>query len=157
MITYIPIEIISAILGALLGCWATYRLSIDIANRQASHVREMANAEALRAARAKLRAAFAPTFGELRVMGDYWYHKPRPCITEENIVGNLLYKAYPIHAAAIEEFRFYVSSADAAAYQEAWENYYKKGFEDYDGYERDAKPFSLFEERVNAILRFAPL
>ena len=145
------------ITGALIGVVTTYRLSLHLAKTQAAHARELADTEAFRTARAKLRAAFAPEIGELRVMGDYWHDKPRPSTTEKNIVVNILYKAYPRHAAAIEEFRAYVSSADIAAYQDAWENYYKNGFEDYDGYDSHSKPFTLFDERINAIFRFAPL
>ncbi|MDO8206445.1 MAG: hypothetical protein Q7T38_01340 [Gallionella sp.] len=152
-----PIEVISALVGALLGAWATYRLALHLGREQAIHARALSDYEALRVAKGKLRAAFAPEIAELRVLGNYRNQLPRPNTANGNVVCDLLSKAYPRHATAVEEFRAYVPPESSSAYQQAWEDCYQNGFEDYDGYDKKGTPFTLFEERVNAILKFAAL
>lgn len=146
-----------AIVGVLIGAWATYRLSLHLAKTQADHAKNLSEAEAFRHACSKLRAAFAPELGELRILNGAYFNEPRPRKIEENHVVNMLSKAFPRHSTAIEEFRSYISREDMRAYQVAWENYYKGGFEDYDEYNKNLEFFILFQERVDAIFRFAPL
>lgn len=145
------------IAGTLLGALISYRFALRIAGVQFNNALCLGNVAARKDAACNLRAAFAPEIAALRVIGDYRNTGTRPKTVEKNYVVNLLSNAYPKHSAAIEEFRHYISVEDAPAYQEAWEKYYQNGFEDYDGYDGTATPFTNFQNRVHAILRFAPL
>lgn len=147
MITYIPIEIISVILGALLGGWATYRLSIDIARRQAAYARSLAEYEHIRNASLALRSSFAPYLATIR--RDEHKTAAEIQIILEHGVDSI--------AIEVEKFRFYVSSENLPAYDEACEEYqniariramnYFKGFD-------DKPPFEVFESKVDAIFHF---
>ena len=105
------------------------------------------------AAGAKLRSAFAPEIAQMRLTRTY---------KNFNNVKTLLEGAFPRHAAAIEEYSFFVPRKDRAAYQKAWEDYcYKAGGVDFLEYamgegegEKPQELFELFQKRVKAILRF---
>jgi len=68
----------------------------------------------------------------------------------------LLRVAFPRHAQAVEEYRFYIKPRDRKAYETAWREYYEVGgsvrFFDYI---MGDNPYESFESRVKAILRFA--
>jgi hypothetical protein len=68
------------------------------------------------AAGAKLRCAFAPELASMRLART----------DEFGVVDRLLSDAFPRHAAAVEEYRFFVRRQDQAAYQQAGEEYYTK-------------------------------
>lgn len=88
------------ILGALIGALSSYK----VANHN----------ERLKAAN-QLRVKFAPALATLRQGRN-----------EKSVdVDSVLHDALPGHAAAIEEYRFFVRSTDIAAYQKAWDEYSK--------------------------------
>ena len=104
------------------------------------------------AAGAKLRTAFAPELAELRLGRIY---------KDFTDVERLLNEAFPGHAAAIEEYRFFVRPKDRAAYQQAWEEYFKQGESKFllqyalgENAEEPHELSALFEQRVQAIFRF---
>jgi len=92
---------VGAVIGAIIAYWLTKKLEVFKEHR---------------AACAKLRAAFAPALGQIYLAQSHADHD-RPSV-EDFIRTSLL-----PHAAAIEEFRPFVTSRDHAGYQEAWENY----------------------------------
>jgi hypothetical protein len=98
---------------------------------------------------AKLRCAFAPELASMRLART----------DEFGVIDRLLNDAFPRHAAAIEEYRFFLRPKDQAAYQQAWEQYYTNGGTtggsvSWTDYYMGDKPKELFEQRVQAILRF---
>jgi hypothetical protein len=102
----------------------------------------LSRVDARRQAGARLRAAFAPELA-LVALGS-------------TNVEEALKSAFPRYAAAIEEYRFYVPTGERAAYQKAWTDYHLVGgsVRFFDYYMGDGAR-ALFEQRVNAILRFA--
>lgn len=147
MITYIPIEIISTILGALLGGWATYRLSIDIARRQAGYAKALAEYEHVRNASIALRSSFAPYLATIR----------RDKHKSADDIQRVIEPGIDSIAVEIERFRFYVPKKNLPAYDKACEEYqniariramnYFKGFD-------NRSPFEVFESKVDAIFNF---
>ena len=120
-------------LGGLLGFTTAYWVGRINAKREAGN---------------KLRAAFAPEIANMRLSA-----------SDKSIkIEQLLTSAFPKHATAVEEFSFYVSQKDRSSYYEAWRNYYEVGgsirFFDYYMNGND-KGRELFEQRVNAILKFS--
>jgi hypothetical protein len=95
-----------------------------------------------------LRAAFAPAIASVRLA-----HGADKSINAEEV----LREAYSRHAAAIEEYRFFVSPKDRAAYENAWRAYYEVGrcvrFFDYCS-KGSGGSFEKFEERLGAIFAF---
>jgi hypothetical protein len=125
---------INVALGGLIGYLSSSRI---------------ARLNARLSAGAKLRYAFAPELASMRLART----------DESGVVDRLLGDAFPGHAAAIEEYRFFVRRQDQAAYQQAWEEYYTNGGTTggsvrWTGYYMGDKPKELFEHRVQAILRF---
>jgi hypothetical protein len=121
-----------AVLGGLLGFASAYWVGRINAKREAGN---------------KLRAAFAPELAKMRLPS-----------TENNTIEQLLTSAFPRHSVAVEEFRFWVTAKKRALYYAAWNAYWEVGgsvrFFDYymNG---DKKGRELFEQRVNAILKFS--
>jgi hypothetical protein len=68
----------------------------------------------------------------------------------------VLREAFPRHAAAVEEYRFFVRPNDQAAYDKAWRDYYEVGgsvrFFDYSS-KGSGGSFDQFEKRVQAIFK----
>lgn len=125
------ITLINVALGGLVGYFSAARIS-RLNGRRAGGVR--------------LRATFAPELASMRLAR-----------TDKDLGGveGLLREAFPRHAAAIEEYRFFVRPKDQAAYQQAWEEYYSIGGSvSFVDYYMGEKPNELFEQRVQAILRF---
>jgi hypothetical protein len=107
---------------------------------------------ALRTARAaaasNLRAAFIP---ELVAM------KFDRC-SDKFDADRLLRSAFPRHAQAVEEYRFYVRPTHCDAYEAAWRAYYEVGGSvRFFDYMMGDDPSGVFESRVRAILRFAEM
>ena len=128
------------ILGALIGTLAGYWLARLLAERNS-----------FIAARAKLRAAFAPALGQIYLAQKHGDHD-RPSI-EDFVKNNLL-----AHASAIEEFRPFVASSKSAAYQGAWEDYRKHAHDPHaataEDWMTDLSGGSALEKRIYAILLF---
>lgn len=102
------------------------------------------------AAASKLRAAFIPELVAMK------FDRSR----KDFDADKLLRAAFPRHAQAVEEYRFYVRARDQAAYQEAWRKYYEVvggsvRFFDYMPFDSNADPLGCFEARVKAVLWFA--
>jgi len=124
---------IISIIGTLLGVVIGYFFSLRAVKLQWHRI-----------AGAKLRAAFAPEIAKYDLninRGDKW---------NINMMENLFKEALPGHAAAIEEYRYFIPSKSRVAYQQAWENY-KNDFLEY--YENQ----SIFKQRIDAIFKFAKI
>jgi hypothetical protein len=98
------------------------------------------------AAASKLRAAFIPELVAMK----FDRHD------ERFDVDKLLRAAFPRHAQAVEEYRFYIRPRNREAYEKVWREYYEVGgrvrFFDYMMGENQ---YERFESRVKAILKFA--
>jgi hypothetical protein len=102
---------------------------------------------ARRQAGAALRAAFAKEIAAVRLA-----HGADKSIKIEKV----LTEAFPRHAAAIEEYRFFVKPENQAAYEKAWREYYEVGGSvRFFDYYMDGASYEVFEKRVSAILHFA--
>src|SRR6476646_11109947 len=80
--------------------------------------RQISTLNARRQAGATLRATFAKEIALVRLA-----HGADHSIDVEAV----LRAAFPQHAAAIEEYRFFVRPNDRAAYDKAWRDYYEVG------------------------------
>ena len=98
------------------------------------------------AAASKLRAAFIPELVAMKFDRNKEKFDP----------DRLLREAFPRHAQATEEYRFYVKPKHREAYERAWREYYEVwgGVRFFD-YIMGDNPYECFENRVKAILRFA--
>lgn len=139
------------IVGTLLGVLFTYRLATKLAETHAAFAARQAEANALREARAKLRAAFAPAIAEIYLARHHGTH-------DTPVVGDILKKSLLAHASAIEEFRPFVSNS--TAYQEAWEEYRKTVRQDNNDIDTaewgtEEPLWSTVEAKIHAILEFA--
>ncbi len=149
MLTYIPIEAITAIVGALVGSWATYRLSIDISHRQAVYARELADREAVRLAAINFRSVFAPQLSKIR----------RDQSISAGDIQRILEPCLDMHCVEMEKFRFYVAAEDIHDYDKACKEYQtiagvrEMNYKCFD----DKYPYKVFEEYINGILKFAKL
>jgi hypothetical protein len=100
-------------------------------------------------ASSKLRSAFLPELVAMRFDRN-----------QQNFdADKLLREAFPRHAQAVEEYRFYVRARDRDAFEKSWREYYEVGgsvrFFDYMPFNSNTDPLGCFEKRVAAILRFA--
>ena len=111
-----PIAIYSALLGALVGAFITYRFALKLVEAQFRNSCALADRQELRIVSAKFRVAFAPAIAQIYLARHHGTH-------DTPIVGNILKDALVSHASAVEEFRPFVSNG--VAYQEAWEQYRK--------------------------------
>lgn len=142
--------IISAILGALVGAWITYRFSLGLIVKQNS----------LNAA-AKLRASFAPTLAMIYLARHHGTHD-RPD-DDAFIKNNLI-----LHAAAVEEFAPFVPKGKRDEYQKAWEEYRQAARKDIytraaderivkEEESRDVAYGEIIEKSIHDILEYAGL
>jgi len=97
-----------------------------------------------------LRAAFAPAMVKFKLL------------SEVNAIKQMLEEELILQGVAIERFRPFVSPDKQSAYQEEWENYHQSHkrqgvssvyFLAYAMGEEKER-FKLFNERINAILKF---
>jgi hypothetical protein len=106
----LPNEIWSAILGALLGAWITYRFALKLADKQFEQLKEISKLEARRSAARDFVDAFAPELAALRSGAD--------------MVGDamdLLRAAYnERHSRAVEVFMHYLPEAQRASFRKDW-------------------------------------
>ena len=91
------------IVGALLGAWITYRLSISLARRSEKHI-----------AAIKFRDAFK---GEILALN------PSHHAIDEDLPV-FLEKAFLKHETAIYDFSFFLDAKAKTALYEAWKEYY---------------------------------
>jgi len=129
-----------ALCGVFVGVLLTYRLALKLADHNA-----------LRAGGANLRAAFAPTLAHLNIARSHSSTHEAPNIDQ------YLVDVLPHHAAAVEEYRFFVAFRERAAYQQAWEEYRQaamggKFVAEFVGHE---DPFLSLEQKIHGVLRFA--
>lgn len=116
------------------------------------------------AAGSKLRAAFAP---ELAIMRATPSNKMTPWkdilkeperMPDQDVTELLLSAFKDRHAAAIEEYRFYVPARKRAAYEDTWQTYYLTGGSiSFTIYMVGLGSHELFCERVEAIFSFTRL
>jgi hypothetical protein len=123
------------LLGVLIGALLSYRFGI----RLAAH-------NARRAAGAHLRAAFAPELTALRVAR----------MDKNSPIDEILVEALPKHAAAVEEYRFFVREKAHLTYQAAWQQYQdaNKGGVFVASFE-ESDPHGVIERKIQDVLRFA--
>lgn len=128
------------IVGALIGAFSAYWLAIRLEQRKDRLV-----------AISKFRSAFAAALAQLDL------GRRHNSTHESPDIDAFLKKALLDHGAAIEEFRPFVKSCEKSGYQQAWSEYYevvKTGFfiaESSNG----TNPWSVFEEKIHDVLRFA--
>ena len=122
--------IFAAFGGAALGAFFAYQSGIKLI--QKNHIKE---------AGAKLRAAFAPELAKIRLDSSG---------KESFDIKDMFTSALPRHAAAIEEFSFYIPDKDKDKYYKAWENYSAT----YIAYVLGPTQYKDFFDRVHAILQF---
>lgn len=141
------------IAGALLGAVVTYRLAIKLTDAQAAHARALADRQAFIAARDRLRAAFAPTLGQIYLAQNHGSTHERPSIdafVKERLLD---------YAAAVEGFRPYVSPKDEAGYQDAWDAYHYFAKDSIHATAADwtdeLDGGGTLEQRIKAILAYA--
>lgn len=136
------------VLGALIGALSAYWLS--------THLEQF---KEHRAACAKLRAAFAPALAMIYLARHHGTHD-RP--DDVAFIKSELLR----QAAAVEEFRPFVSESDKLSYQTAWENYRRDARKDDfdrtgDEWARQAEKKravpsgEIIEEKIHVLLRFA--
>jgi hypothetical protein len=77
---------------------------------------------------------------------------------DDLLLQNFLNDELPKLAVALEEFKFFVSDCDRAAYQEAWKDYYKTindgGVAIVKAYTED-DPWSVVEMKIHKLTSFA--
>lgn len=139
---YLSGGVVGGILGYLLKTQIDHQLAI-------ARIYKAARVSEYNKAVSEFRAAFAPTIFKFRITA------------EVNAIEKMLKEELIPQGIAIEKFRPFVK--DKEAYQEAWENYHQSHkrdgvssvyFLDYAmGDEHDR--FSLFNQRVNEVLKFA--
>jgi hypothetical protein len=114
---------------------------------------------ARRAAAAKLHAAFSGALGIIAAAVRHASDDPaRPS------VSTYLRQNFQAHAAAVAEFRPFVSSSDLAAYQKAWQQHAEFAYDKHgvsatflaEGVAPDA-PLTVLQSRIHAILAFAKI
>ena len=114
--------------------------------------RNISDRNALAAAAAKLRAAFAPSLMRLNL------ERINEASPDDIHHNNILKDELPKLAGAIEEFRPFVRKGNSGAYQEAWEHYYKTikkgGVATVRAY-NETDPWSVVEKKIQTILAFA--
>ncbi len=81
------------------------------------------------AAGSKLRAAFAPELAIMRATPSNVRIPLKDILNEPGRmppmdVTEILFAAFNRHAAAIEEYRFFIPARNRAAYEAAWQEYY---------------------------------
>jgi hypothetical protein len=128
----LPDEILSAILGALLGAFITYRFALKLANKQFAQLKEISKIESRRTAATDFIKALAPELAALRSGTD--------------IIGNtadFLRAAYKErHSQAVEIFMHYLPEAHRTSFGQDWLRHCY-------GTETSGKPISPDDEELN--------
>lgn len=112
------------------------------------------------AAGGRLRAAFAPELAIMRATPSNERTPLKNILNEPGRmpprdVTEILFAAFERHAAAVEEYRFFVPTWNRAAYQAAWQAYYLTGGSiNFTSYMIGVDSHELFCERVEAVLEF---
>jgi hypothetical protein len=124
------------LLGALIGAVLAYRFGIQLAAHNAR-----------RAAGTQLRAAFAPELAALRAAR----------VDKSLPIDEILVEALLKHAAAVEEYRFFVSKKTHLTYQAAWQQYQdaNKGGVFVESFVGESDPHGVIERKIQDVLRFA--
>ena len=140
------------IVGTLLGVLITYRFAIKLANTHANNAARQAEINAFRDAGIRLRAAFTPAIGFLDKTRLHGSDLDRPNASA------FLRDAFVTHAAAIEDFHFFVRAKDKAAYQQAWEHYCELNPAHPNSgpvfMAGSVDPWGAIQERIVAVLAF---
>lgn len=131
-------------LGYFIRLFLEHRLAID-------RIKENIRITEFNKAASEFRAAFAPAIVKFNITRD------------AKSINEMLSAELVPQGIAIERFRPFVAKEKKEAYQKAWENYHQSHkregissvcFLDYAlGEEKER--FSLFKERINAVLQFA--
>ena len=139
---YLSGGVVGVILGYLLKTQIDHRLAI-------ARIYKAARVSEYNKAVSEFRAAFAPAIFKFKITSD------------ANQINAMLREELIPQGIAIERFRPFVK--DEKAYQEAWENYHQSHqrdgissvyFLDYAMGEEHER-FSLFNQRINEVLKFA--
>lgn len=109
-----PSELYSAIIGASIGAWITYRLALELVKTQVAESIRLAEIQRRHEAGVKFRLAF---YDELAVLSE-WNNK------DINIPA-LLEKAFQKHLAAALEFANFLCIDDRDKFISKWQEYYQ--------------------------------
>lgn len=122
------------IIGALIGALVTYQFSLKLMQRSM---------------RLETGRRLVAAFSDELVALDPVNKKPN------TDVEHLLQNQFSKHYAAVLKFSYYLRGKEKNAFLQAWQDYYEVGgsvrFYDYCIGE---KPYEVFRERVNNILKF---
>lgn len=135
---------VGGVLGYLFKTQIDHRLGIV-------RINEAARLSNLHKAKGEFWAGFAPAIAKF------------PLLRDSEAIDAMLKEELIPQAVAIEKFRPFIVSSKKNAYQEAWENYHQSHkregvssvyFLDYAIGDENER-FSLFNSRINKILKFA--
>ena len=146
------IKWIIGISGTTLGLFLGYFIRLFIEHRLAiDRIKENIKLTEFNKAASEFRAAFAPAIVKFKLLSD------------SNEINQMLKDELVKQGVAIEKFKPFIHSSKQIEYQNAWEEYHQSHrregissvyFLDYSmGDEK--KRFKLFNDRINAILKFA--
>lgn len=125
------------IVGVLTGVLLTYWFALKLANKNAKHIASI-----------RLRDAFAPEIAKLN-------HPDGYSLAD---VPHFLEIAFEKHQIAINNFRFFLTNKDGAAFDKAWHAYYKDSCEDKPNFTQymtlSNKDTEKAINRIMAILEF---
>lgn len=138
------LSLVNVCLGAAIGIVS----AVAVADRNAKH-----------AAGAKLRAAFAPELALMRGAPSVDVTPLKQVTADpQTDLSRVLEAAYPRHAAAVAEYRFYVPVQAQAGYDAAWRAYHTgQGSIEFHAYVVGQGASKRFCERVEAIFEYSEM
>ena len=127
MIAVSVLPVVSALVGAMVGGGIGF-LTARFTTSRTARV----------AAASRLRAAFIPELVAMKFDRN----------SDKFDADKLLRSAFPRHAQAVEEYRFYIKSRDRTSYETAWRAYYDVGGSvQFFDYMMGDDPYGCFETR----------
>lgn len=120
-----PVEVVSSLIGAIVGGFITYVFSARLAEGQAVSAKNLAERETLRIAAAKFRQAFQDEISALK-------YPSSDGITDPH---EILKAAFDKHRAAVFEYSLFLNQSTAKAFNKTWQEYYTHSNADTNGHE----------------------
>lgn len=148
-------EVIIGVSGTFLGGILGYLIRVVVEHRLAiDRIKENIRITEFNKGAGALRAAFAPSLSNL------YLAKTHGSTHEVPNVDKLLKESIIAQSSAIEIFRPFVAKNHRSEYQEAWEKYryqvWNYGF-NANSFNEEVEPYSLYEEMIFDILKFAEM
>jgi len=148
------------IIGALIGAWATYRLSIKLSQRAYDNAIDLMQRQEFNKAAAEFRNVFLPETTFLK------HHANIGGLGSSNNLHEILNSGYLRQLKALEIFKSYLSSKERANIDKVWQEYCRRTddpnvfyFEQYStknvSKEREKELKELALQKIEEILKFA--